>query len=101
MHRCEPKSFPFKILPVNPYYSKILVLTSLQVHCFHRPEGEGGTPGRAFPSREYPRQCRLPAPYEPRIRPMTEGDVTAGCDLGHGGWLALPICLQSQTGFSG
>ena len=41
MHRCDPKSFLFKILPINPYYSKILVLTSLQVHCFHRPEGEG------------------------------------------------------------
>ena len=46
MHRCDPKSFLFKILPINPYSSKILVLTSLQVHCFHRPEGEG-----------YPRPC--------------------------------------------
>ena len=44
MHRCDPKSFLFKILPINPYSSKILVLTSLQVHCFHRPEGEGVPP---------------------------------------------------------
>ena len=48
MHRCDPKSFLFKILPINPYSSKILMLTSLQVHCFHRPEGEG-VPRRASP----------------------------------------------------
>lgn len=95
----HPKSLSLKILRVSPYNSKILVLSRLEVHCFHRPEGEGGTPGRAFPSREYPRQCRLPAPYEPRNPPNDRGDVTVGCDLGHGGWLALPICLQSQTGF--
>ena len=44
MSQGDPKSFLFKILPVNPYYSKILMLTSLQVHCFHRPEGEGVPP---------------------------------------------------------
>jgi hypothetical protein len=35
------KSLPLKILPINPYYSEILMLSPLQVHCFHRPEGEG------------------------------------------------------------
>jgi hypothetical protein len=50
MHRCAPKSFLFKILPVNPCYSEILVLTSLQVHCFHRPEGEGVPPGARVPA---------------------------------------------------
>ena len=49
MHRCDPKSFLFKILPINPYSSKILVLTSLQLHCFHRPEGEGVPPGARVP----------------------------------------------------
>jgi hypothetical protein len=33
-----------KILRVNPYNSKILTRSSLQVHCFHKREGEGGTP---------------------------------------------------------
>src|SRR5205085_6348080 len=40
---CLAKSYSFKIFPLNPYCSKILVLSPVQVHCFHRPEGEGGT----------------------------------------------------------
>jgi hypothetical protein len=36
-----PNSYSLKILPVNPYNSKICMLTLVQVHCFHRPEGEG------------------------------------------------------------
>jgi hypothetical protein len=40
----QSKSFWLKIFRVSPYYSKILTLTSLQVHCFHRPEGEGVPP---------------------------------------------------------
>src|SRR6185369_840505 len=35
------KSLQLKIFPINPYYSEILMLSPLQVHCFHRPEGEG------------------------------------------------------------
>ena len=46
MHRCDPKSFLFKILPVNPYSSNILVLTSLQVIVFIDQRGRG-----------YPRPC--------------------------------------------
>jgi hypothetical protein len=53
MHEGDHKSFCFKILPINPYYSKILMLSSLQVHCFHRSEGEGGTPSR-IPQRGCP-----------------------------------------------
>jgi hypothetical protein len=34
-------SYSLKIFPITPYYSKILMLTSLQLHCFHRPGGEG------------------------------------------------------------
>ena len=41
MHRCDPKSFLFKILPVNPYSSRILVPTSQQLLCFDRPGGRG------------------------------------------------------------
>jgi hypothetical protein len=41
MYQRDPKLLRFKILPINPYYSKILVLTSLQVHCFDRPGGGG------------------------------------------------------------
>jgi hypothetical protein len=37
----EGKSLRLKILPVNPYSSRILVPTSLQLSCFHRPRGEG------------------------------------------------------------
>ena len=99
MHRCDPKSFLFKILPVNPYYSKILVLTSLQLHCFHRPEGEGVPPARVPGVQDIRVNADCRHRMNREIRPMTEGDVTAGCDLGHGGWLALPICLQSQMGF--
>jgi hypothetical protein len=73
MHRCDPKSFLFKILPVNPYYSKILVLTSLQLHCFHRPEGEGVPPA----ARSRVGNIRVNADCRHRmnreIRPMTEG----------------------------
>jgi hypothetical protein len=39
----EDNSLCIKILPVNPYSSRILVPTSLQLFCFHRSEGEGGT----------------------------------------------------------
>jgi hypothetical protein len=39
----EGKSLRLKILPVNPYSSRILVPTSLQLSSFHRPRGEGGT----------------------------------------------------------
>src|SRR5689334_14792080 len=43
-HHC--KSFSLKILPINPYNSKICMLSSVQLHCFHRPRGEGvPTPG--------------------------------------------------------
>jgi hypothetical protein len=42
-HPDPVKSLQFKILAINPYYSEILMLSRLQVHCFHRPEGEGGT----------------------------------------------------------
>src|SRR3954469_6662623 len=38
---CRVKSYSLKILPINPYNSKILVSSCLQLHCFHRPEGEG------------------------------------------------------------
>jgi len=37
----EGKSLRLKILPVNPYSSRILVPTSLQLSCFHGPRGEG------------------------------------------------------------
>jgi hypothetical protein len=47
----QSKSFWLKIFRVSPYYSKILTLTSLQVHCFHRPKGEG-VPRRASPQSE-------------------------------------------------
>jgi hypothetical protein len=40
-HPDPVKSLQFKILAINPYYSEILMLSRLQVHCFHRPEGEG------------------------------------------------------------
>ena len=36
-----PNPFSLKILPINPYNSKILMPTTLQPHCFHRPQGEG------------------------------------------------------------
>ena len=40
----HPKYYSLKILAITPYYSKILMPTPLQVHCFHRPEGEGVPP---------------------------------------------------------
>ena len=42
----HPKSLSLKILRVSPYNSKILVLSRLEVYCFHRPEGEGVPPPR-------------------------------------------------------
>jgi hypothetical protein len=42
LHR--PKCLRLKILPVNPYNSEILMLTRPEIHCFHRPGGEGGYP---------------------------------------------------------
>jgi hypothetical protein len=40
-YRYHPNSYSLKILPITPYYSKILMPTSLQLHCFHRPGGRG------------------------------------------------------------
>jgi hypothetical protein len=40
-HRYHPNSYSLKILPITPHCSKILMPTSLQLHCFHRPGGEG------------------------------------------------------------
>ena len=37
----QPKFYSLKILPISPYDSKILVLSRLQLHCFHRPGGRG------------------------------------------------------------
>src|SRR5438094_2153976 len=34
-------SLSLKILAINPYNSKILMLSTRQLHYFHRPEGEG------------------------------------------------------------
>jgi hypothetical protein len=42
-------SYSLKILAISPYKSKILVPSCLQLHCFHRPEGEG-VPGVNFVS---------------------------------------------------
>ena len=41
VHAHHPKSLWLKILPITPYYSRILMLSPLQLHCFHRPGGEG------------------------------------------------------------
>jgi hypothetical protein len=35
------KSFGLKILPITPLNSKILMLSPVQLHCFHRPRGRG------------------------------------------------------------
>jgi hypothetical protein len=43
-HQRHAKSLSLKIFPINPYYSEILVVSSPQVRCFHRPEGEGVSP---------------------------------------------------------
>src|SRR3954453_6057521 len=43
-HPDRAKSLWLKILPINPYKSKICMLSPVQLHCFHRPRGEGGTP---------------------------------------------------------
>src|SRR4051794_7352687 len=53
-HPHHRKSLLLKILPVNPYNSKICMLSPVQLHCFHRPRGEGGTPpaGRLNPASE-------------------------------------------------
>jgi len=40
-HPPHPKSFRLKILPISPYSSRILVLSSLQLHYFHRSGGRG------------------------------------------------------------
>jgi hypothetical protein len=48
LHR--PKCLSLKILRVSPYNSEILVLSRLEVYCFHRPEGEG-VPHRELVSR--------------------------------------------------
>src|SRR5205823_3772604 len=44
MHPRHANSFSLKIFAINPYSSKILMLSTLQLHCFHRPEGEGVDP---------------------------------------------------------
>jgi hypothetical protein len=41
MYLNHSNSYSLKIFPISPYNSKILMLTPLQLHCFHRPEGEG------------------------------------------------------------
>ena len=44
-HLTNPYSL--KIFRLTPYNSEILVRSRPQVHCFHRSEGEGGTPVRS------------------------------------------------------
>src|SRR6185437_2889476 len=39
--RHNAKSYSLKILPISPYNSRILVSSCPQLHCFHRPGGEG------------------------------------------------------------
>ena len=46
-HPHVANSFWLKIFRISPYNSEILVLSRPQVHCFHRSEGEGGTPVRS------------------------------------------------------
>src|SRR6185369_16714129 len=56
----RPKYQSLKILRVNPYNSRILMLSSLQLHCFHRPEGEGGTPAAAVLTGQRPPKIAIP-----------------------------------------
>ena len=44
VHAHHPKSLWLKILPITPYYSRILMLSVPQLHCFHRPGGRGVPP---------------------------------------------------------
>ena len=44
VHSHHPKSLWLKILPITPYYSRILMLSVPQLHCFHRPGGRGVPP---------------------------------------------------------
>jgi hypothetical protein len=41
MHPHQHNSLRLKIFHINPYNSEILVLSTLQLHCFHRPGGRG------------------------------------------------------------
>jgi hypothetical protein len=41
MYQRHANSLSLKILPINPYNSEILMPTLVELHCFHRPEGEG------------------------------------------------------------
>src|SRR3954468_13701139 len=55
------KSYSLKILAIKPYNSKILVTTSLQLYCFHRPGGGGyPTPGS---SPSHPSTLNLGVPH--------------------------------------
>jgi hypothetical protein len=87
----HPKSYSLKILPVSPYYSKILMLSSLQLYCFHRPGGEGGTlPAGAprFPHRQYPKSSRCretvfhPVPKEQTMKNSKPTGEANGISLG-------------------
>ena len=49
----HPNYYSLKILAITPYYSKILMPTPLQVHCFHRPEGEGVPPAPGYRPGRY------------------------------------------------
>src|SRR6476660_6849479 len=51
----DRKYYSLKIFPITPYNSKILVPTRPELHCFHRPEGEGV--GRPIKIRERPTTC--------------------------------------------
>src|SRR5438067_9717246 len=44
MYPQQRNSLSLKIFRISPYSSKILMLSTLQLHCFHRPEGEGVDP---------------------------------------------------------
>ena len=50
----HPNYYSLKILAITPYYSKILMPTPLQVHCFHRPEGEGVPPASRVQTGQIP-----------------------------------------------
>jgi hypothetical protein len=41
IYQSQAKSLSLKIFRVNPYFSRILVPTLLQLLCFHRPGGRG------------------------------------------------------------
>ena len=83
MYPGDHNSLSLKIFHINPYYSKILMWSTLQLHCFHRSEGEG-YPGYQVQTGRIPDTLGVPGRHHRR--------ESSSAIKGHTAWCALRCC---------